>query len=243
MSYYVFDSTTPITSDAYSAAVLAVDCALTATDLLIKDYPNTRVTVALSRPPGHHAHRDQCGGYCYLNNIAVAAQHILDTFNFTEAQKPRRIAILDIDYHHGNGTQDIFYDTSEVFYVSIHCSPDQAYPYFSGREEERGVGKGEGFNLNIPLPSNSDDVIWFSALEQSIGAIKKYGACMLLLSLGFDTFEEDPICSFKVSEQTYFRAASLIATLDVPTLIVLEGGYCIEKLGDLLIKFLKPWNY
>jgi acetoin utilization deacetylase AcuC-like enzyme len=233
MGRYCFDTATPITASTWPAAVKAVDCVLTGADALLEE--GQRVAYALCRPPGHHAHRAIAGGYCYLNNAAIAAHYLLQSLPSGEKGK---VAILDVDFHHGNGTQDIFYDTDAVLFVSLHHTPDGAYPYFSGFEDECGRGQGEGFNVNFPLPSATDEQLYTSTLQQALEKIRGYGPAYLLVSLGFDTFKDDPISSFKLGEEYYTQMGSLIGALHLPTLIISEGGYAIEKLGTLAVNFV-----
>jgi len=236
MGRYCFDLATPITKETYHAAYKSVEIALTGADILVDEKKD--VVYGLCRPPGHHAMRAMCGGYSYFNNAAIAAAHLL---SLKQLDGKGRVAILDVDFHHGNGTQDLFYDTDSVLYVSIHHSPDGAYPYFSGFDDECGTGKGDGFNVNLPLPSGTSEAEYTETLKKALDAIRKYGPDYLIVSLGFDTFCEDPISSFRLGEEYYGTMASLIAGLQVPSLIVTEGGYTVDKLGTLLLNFVKGW--
>lgn len=230
VGYYCFDTYTPIVSGTYEAAILSAECALTGADLLRE---GEQVAFALCRPPGHHAMRRMCGGYCYLNNAAIAAQYL---------SSDGQVAILDVDYHHGNGTQSIFYDTDRVLYVSIHADPENAYPYYSGCADERGEGKGLGFNLNLPLPSGTTDEQYSQSLEQALAAVHDFTPAYLIVSLGFDTCRNDPICDFQLSPEFFGYMAERIAALDVPSLIIAEGGYNVERLGHLAVDFLQSWQ-
>ncbi len=179
---------------------------------------------ALCRPPGHHANASTAAGYCYINNAAVAAQAFLD-------QGAKRVAILDVDYHHGNGTQDIFYDRADVMLVSIHADPADDYPYFFGYADEAGRGAGEGFNANYPLPLGSDYRAWAEALDHGLARIRAYGPDALIVSLGVDTFEADPISQFRLKSPDYVDIGARIAQLRRPTLFVMEGGYAVDAIG------------
>jgi acetoin utilization deacetylase AcuC-like enzyme len=187
---------------------------------------------SLCRPPGHHAAADLIGGYCYLNNVAIAAQNLLD-------EGANKIAILDIDYHHGNGTQSIFYDRSDVLFVSIHGDPAQEYPYFLGRADETGSGKGKGFNANFPLRWQSSAKLWFAALADSLQRIANYAPDYLLISLGVDTFIDDPISEFLLRSDDYLTVGSRIAELGLPMQFILEGGYAVEAIGTNVSNVLR----
>jgi acetoin utilization deacetylase AcuC-like enzyme len=218
---YAFDTATPITHGTWTAARAAVDVALSGARCLLD---GENAVFALTRPPGHHAGPDLFGRYCYLNNAAIAAQWWAD--------QGRRSAILDVDYHHGNGTQAIFYRRSDVFYCSIHADPAFAYPHFAGFADERGEGAGEGCNLNLPLRSGTEWGAYLPALERTCAAINDFGAHILLVSLGLDTFEHDPISDFRLTSEDYLRLGERIAQIGKPTLFVLEGGYHLETLGN-----------
>lgn len=227
---YCFDTYAPLTSEVWPSALLAAQCALTACDYVKR---GEQAVMAICRPPGHHAMRAKCGGFCYLNNAAIAAQyHCLDG----------KVAILDVDYHHGNGTQEIFYTSRQVLYVSIHADPIEAYPYFSGYSDETGAGDGLGCNLNIPLPMGVDDVGYGLALDTSLKKIKHFAPRWLVVSLGFDICANDPLTTFKVTPGFFSEMASRIACLGIPTVIVTEGGYAVEALGDLAVRFIRGWQ-
>ncbi|KAF9897039.1 hypothetical protein BX616_006297 [Lobosporangium transversale] len=186
---------------------------------------------ALVRPPGHHAQSDLCGGYCFLNNVAIATQWLIDQPELKRKDGGlKKIVILDIDFHHGNGTQEIFYTTSNPLYISLHSDDD--YPYFTGSEIERGEGEGLGFNINLPLPKATTDDDYVEALEKLIQEhIIPYKADYVIVSLGVDTFKDDPIAGFLVTSEGYPRIGNAIRKIGLPTLFVQEGGYCIEMLG------------
>jgi acetoin utilization deacetylase AcuC-like enzyme len=179
---------------------------------------------ALCRPPGHHAHAATMGGYCYINNAAVASQAFVD-------RGAGRVAVLDVDYHHGNGTQSIFYDRSDVLVVNIHGDPQQEYPYFLGHADETGSGAGEGFNFNLPLRWGTGFTQWQEALEAGCQRVARYAPDVLVVSLGVDTYKDDPISQFKLDSPDYLRIGARIAKLGLPTLFVMEGGYAVEAIG------------
>ncbi len=228
LSYFSLDAGTPITPGTWTAARSAADVALTGQRLVAA---GARAAFALCRPPGHHANTDTYGGYCFLNNAAIAAQAFLDGGG-------RKVAILDVDYHHGNGTQAIFYDRADVLFVSLHGHPAQEFPYFSGYEEETGTGVGEGFNLNFPMRWGTGFELWSQALEQSCRRIAEYAPDALVVSLGLDTFEYDPISRFKLKSEDYLTVGRRLAGLGLPTLFVMEGGYAVEALGENTVNVL-----
>ena len=232
--YYTFDTSAPIVAGTYAAARAAADSALTGAALLLE---GQRFVYALCRPPGHHAGRDMCGGYCFLNNAAIAAEHLV------RSDAGVTCAILDIDFHHGNGTQQIFYERGDVLFVSIHAAPDYQYPYFLGYAEERGVGAGAGRNLNLPLARGAGDAEYLAALDRALTAIADARPRFLVLSAGFDTFEGDPVAAhgggFALSAAAYPEIGRRVAALGLPTLIVQEGGYAIDALGDNVVALLQ----
>ncbi|KAI1786800.1 hypothetical protein LXA43DRAFT_897299 [Ganoderma leucocontextum] len=215
---YCFDLSCPITSNTYRAAIASVKVTLSAARSLAtaNDSPR-RGVFALARPPGHHAQDALCGGYCFLNNVAIAAKYLL------EHCEAKRIAILDVDYHHGNGTQQIFYDSAQVLYVSLHAESD--YPYFTGSAEERGAGLGLGYNHNFPLPQGrTTDELYCETLEKAVEVIGNHAEVdYLIVSLGVDTYSEDPICEFLLTQACYPRIGATIRSLAKPTLFVMEG--------------------
>ncbi|WP_305044475.1 histone deacetylase family protein [Geoalkalibacter sp.] len=217
--YYCIDTFTPLNRNAWLAAKGAVDCALTGADLLLEGY---RLCYALVRPPGHHAERRAFGGFCYFNNAAIAAQML-------SAHGP--VAMLDIDYHHGNGQQMIFYERSDVLTVSIHGHPRFAYPYFSGFEDETGEGQGKGFNLNLPLPEQLSGEQFLEALHKALKRIGRFKPAFLILSLGLDTAKGDPTGTWSLSARDFERIGRAIGALKLPTLVVQEGGYRNRVIG------------
>jgi acetoin utilization deacetylase AcuC-like enzyme len=231
LGYYAMAAETSISAGSWEAACASADVALTAAARLAT---GERGAFALCRPPGHHAARDLYGGYCFLNNAAIAAQYLRDHGN-------ERVAILDVDFHHGNGTQDIFYARSDVLYCSIHGDPLDAFPYFAGYADEIGSGEGTGYNLNLPLPRGTDFRVWRAALETALARIVKFAPGALVVSLGVDTFENDPISFFKLKTDDFVRYGRLISALGLPTLFVLEGGYAVAEIGVNAVNVLQEF--
>ncbi|MEO0417318.1 MAG: histone deacetylase family protein [Pseudomonadota bacterium] len=222
LGQYGFDAASPIAAGTYQSAYWAAQSALSGLDAIIAG--KTQQAFALCRPPGHHSGADYFGGYCYLNNAAIATRA-------AEAAGLGPVAILDVDYHHGNGTQDIFYADGGVFFASIHADPKSDYPYFWGHADEKGEGKGEDATFNQPLPRGTTWETYAPALDKALARITAFGAKALIVSYGADTFEQDPISEFKLTTQDMHRIGAAIATLDLPTLTVMEGGYRIDALG------------
>ena len=229
LSYFSFDAGTPITAGTWKAITTGANIAVTGAAKLLAGERNA---FALSRPPGHHAAADYYGGYCFFNNAAIAAQYLRD-------QGAARVAILDIDYHHGNGTQSIFYDRDDVLFVSIHADPRQEYPYFLGYADETGDGAGEGCNLNLPLPWQSGAKEWLDALDVGLARIAEFAADYLVVSLGVDTFVDDPISQFRLETNDYLEIGSRIGGLNLPSLFVLEGGYAVSEIGQNVVNVLQ----
>jgi acetoin utilization deacetylase AcuC-like enzyme len=228
---YSFDAGSPFTAGTWVAARAGAECALSAAQQLVQ---GDRAAFALSRPPGHHAGMDFFGGYCFLNNAALAAQHLRNA-------GMGKVAVLDIDYHHGNGTQAIFYDRPDVFFASIHGDPRTEYPFFLGHADETGAGAGVGANLNLPLPRGTDYAAWARALETSLTAIARFGADALVVSLGMDTFEGDPISGFKLKSDDYLRIGARLKQAGLPTVLVFEGGYAVEEVGINAVNVLQAF--
>jgi len=222
---FAIDCGTPIAAGTWTAVYAGAQIALTAFD-----HVGTGAAFALCRPPGHHAGADYCGGYCYLNNAAIAAQAAVDA--------GRRVAILDIDYHHGNGTQDIFYEAENPLFVSIHADPRTDYPFYWGHADESGAGAGEGATLNLPLPHGTGLAAYRVALAVALRRIREFTPDLIVVSFGADTFVGDPISNFALSTADYRTIATDIAALGTPTLIVMEGGYAIDALGVNVASFL-----
>ncbi|SDC03472.1 histone deacetylase family protein [Williamwhitmania taraxaci] len=217
--YYCIDTFTPITRDAFFAARRAVDCTLTAADKILENHP---IAYALIRPPGHHAESAVFGGFCYFNNCAIAAQ-MLSEYG--------RVAILDIDYHHGNGQQQIFYSRKEVLTISIHGHPSFAYPYFSGYDDEKGDGDGLGYNINYPLSENIDGILYRKTLEKALKKINAFAPDYLIVALGLDVAKGDPTGTWSLTAQDFYENGALIGKLKLRTLVVQEGGYKTENIG------------
>ena len=217
--YYCIDTFTPLNENAYLAAKRSVDCALTAAFKILEGY---RLSYALVRPPGHHAERRAFGGFCYFNSAAIAAQH-LSSYG--------KVAVLDLDYHHGNGTQNIFYARADVLTVSIHGHPRFAYPYFSGFKDEKGEGPGFGHNINIPLPEHVDGETYRESLEKVLKRIKQFQPQFLIVALGFDPAKDDPTGSWSLRAKDFRLNGKMLGTLQMPTIVVQEGGYRVRSLG------------
>jgi acetoin utilization deacetylase AcuC-like enzyme len=224
---YSMDASTPVAEGTWDAAYWSCQTALSALDALLA---GGRAAFALCRPPGHHCGADYMGGYCYLNSTAVAAE--------AAAAAGRRVAILDIDYHHGNGTQDIFYPRGDVLFVSIHADPSTDYPFYWGHSDETGAGGGEGATLNLPLPRGTGFAAFDRALASALDRIAAFGPDLLLCSYGADTYEGDPISFFELRTADYTALARRIAGLGLPTLILMEGGYAVDALGANVAAFL-----
>ena len=233
VGYYSMASETSIDNGTWEASLASKNVALTGAEILIKDKRNG--VFSLCRPPGHHAAYDMYGGYCFLNNAAIAAQWFRDNdFDL--------VSILDIDFHHGNGTQDIFYEREDVFYLSIHGDPSKAFPYFSGYTEEVGKDSGFGKTYNSPMPPGTKFKSWRKKLDICLEKINQFGTKALIVSLGVDTFEKDPISFFKLKSDDYIEIGKLISNLRIPTLFVMEGGYDIEELGINVVNVLQAFE-
>ncbi|MGI8843002.1 MAG: GNAT family N-acetyltransferase [Gemmatimonadaceae bacterium] len=224
--YYCIDTFTPLMRNAYIAARAAVDAALSGADLIAG---GERLVYAVCRPPGHHAERRVYGGFCYFNNAAVAAHQL---------SARGRVAVLDIDFHHGNGTQDIFWRRSDVMTASIHGDPSYAYPYFAGFADETGEGDGQGFNLNVPLPEDIEDDAYLMELERVLARIAEYAPWVLVLSLGLDIAKGDPTGAWRISPDGFERIGDAVGALGFPTLVVQEGGYDSRVLGRNARRFI-----
>ncbi|MBK9927888.1 MAG: histone deacetylase family protein [Anaerolineales bacterium] len=228
--YYMMDLSACIVEGTYQAALASANCALSAAQAVIQ---GERATFALCRPPGHHAGKDYAGGYCFINNAAVAANLL---------SSKGHVAVLDVDYHAGNGTQDIFYPRDDVFTVSIHADPDFEYPSFIGYADERGRGRGFGFHHNFPLPAGTTDTEYLQTLDQAINLIQGYKPAYLVVSAGMDIYADDPLGTIKVSTDGIHEIGKRIASLNLPTVIVMEGGYANEALGRNIIAFLSVFQ-
>jgi acetoin utilization deacetylase AcuC-like enzyme len=224
LGYYAFDAGSPIVAGTWVAARAAADCALTAADLVAG---GERSAYALCRPPGHHAGRSMFGGYCFLNNAALAAQRLRDA-GFA------RVSVLDVDYHHGNGTQDIFWTRDDVQFLSIHGDPETEYPFFLGHADERGEGAGRRPQPQLPLPRGTGWATYAAALDEALGRIAAFAPQALVVSLGVDIFGGDPISSFTLTAADFPRLGARLAALGLPTVLVQEGGYAVAEIGDIV---------
>ena len=220
--YFASSSDTVITKTSWDAVKAVAACSVAAAKAISG---GTQSSFALIRPPGHHAGADYMSGYCILNNCAIAAQTL-------RRDGAKRVAILDVDFHHGNGTQDIFYERDDVLFTSIHGDPDHHFPYFWGHKDETGTKAGQGFTVNYPLPAGTTYDPWSLALEDALKHISRFKADVLVVSLGVDTFEDDPISTFKLKDTHYPLYGAIIAKLGRPTVFIMEGGYGVPKVGD-----------
>ena len=225
--WFSADAACPIGAGSWPAIAAAAACAVAAADELAQN----RDCYALCRPPGHHAYAARAGGHCYLNNAALAVERLL-------AKGARRVAVLDIDSHHGNGTQGLFWERDDVLFTSLHGDPAGYYPWYVGHADELGTGVGLGFNRNFPLVQGTDDFGWLAALEAALRAIDRFGADALVVSLGFDASRDEPLNFLAVSPDGFARAGAAVGRLALPAAFIQEGGYNTEMLGSLLQKFL-----
>ncbi|MGZ9220771.1 MAG: histone deacetylase family protein [Anaerolineales bacterium] len=224
--YYMMDLSACIVEGTYEAALASANCALSAAQAVAN---GERSTFALCRPPGHHAGKDYAAGYCFINNASVAANWLSSN---------GKVALLDIDYHCGNGTQDIFYEREDVLTISIHADPNFEYPHFAGYADERGTGKGRGFHHNFPLPVGTDDMAYVRALDQALELISQFEPAYLVVSAGMDIYADDPLGKIKVTTDGIIEIGKRISALDLPTVIVMEGGYNNDMLGKNITSFL-----
>ena len=226
--YWCYETTTPLTRTTYEAARSAVDVALTATGAVLG---GERAAYGLCRPPGHHASHSLYGGYCFFNNAAIAAHHAAATTG-------TRVTVLDVDYHHGNGTQQLFYERDDVQFVSLHGDPVRAYPYHTGFAEETGSGAGAGSTLNLPLAERTAPETYLEYLDQACEAITRWSPSVLIVSLGVDTYEHDPISDLALTTEAFEQCGRRIAALGLPTVVVQEGGYADDQLGENVRRWL-----
>ncbi len=225
--WHIQDFSSAVTADTWGSVRASAMTSLTAAALVLE---GEHAAYALCRPPGHHAYAERAGGFCYLNNAALAAEAL--------RSKHARVAVLDIDVHHGNGTQSIFYERADVLTLSIHGDPRNYYPHFYGYADQRGSGAGEGFNVNLPLALKSGDAIWQQALDAALARIADFAPGALVVALGLDAHEADPLAGGAVTTSGFGKMAAMIAGLELPTVIVQEGGYLTPYLGDNLATFL-----
>jgi acetoin utilization deacetylase AcuC-like enzyme len=225
--WFCFDTATPMVAGSFPAALAAADAALTAADLVAAGAP---AAYALCRPPGHHAGPGYYGGFCFLNNAAIAARSL---------QRLGRVAVVDVDFHHGNGTQDVFWEDPEVLYASLHGDPAGHYPHFTGAADETGGGPGAGTNRNLPLPDGTGDDAYLEALAEAMAVVAGFDPATLVVSAGFDTFAGDPIGAFQVTTGGFRRIGAALAAAGRPTVVVQEGGYAVEALGANALALLR----
>ena len=230
---YSFDAATPISADTWTSAYANAQTALTAIDTVLQGSDST--ALALCRPPGHHAGADYLGGYCYCNNVAIAAQYARDN-------GARKVAILDVDYHHGNGTQDIFYARDDIIFISLHADPKTDYPFFWGHADEAGTGQGIGHNHNFPLPRGTDWARYKSVLRSALNIIQSAQPDILLISFGADTLDSDPISQLALTIDDFTAMGEMIAALGLQTAIVMEGGYAVDDIGAALTNFISAFG-
>jgi acetoin utilization deacetylase AcuC-like enzyme len=228
LGWWCYETTTPVTEGTYEAARASVDVALTAASLVVA---GESVAYGLCRPPGHHATRSLYGGYCFFNNAAVVAHHVATSTG-------TKVAVLDVDYHHGNGTQQIFYERDDVAFMSLHGDPRRAYPYHTGFAEETGAGRGLGHTLNVPLPARTEPDDYLDRLTMACEAIDAFGPSMVVVSLGLDTYEGDPISDLALTTDSFERCGRVIAEMGLPMVVLQEGGYADDALGENVRRWL-----
>ena len=229
--YWCYETATPMVEGTYVAARASVDVALTAADKVLAGASSA---YGLCRPPGHHAARSVFGGFCYFNNAAVVAHHVASTTG-------TKVTVLDVDYHHGNGTQQIFYERDDVQFVSLHGNPNRAYPWFIGHEDEIGAGKGRGANLNVVFEAEAEDDEYVDRLGIACASIAAFAPSMVIVSLGLDTYWNDPISDLALTTDGYRRCGEVVRQLGLPTVVLQEGGYDIEAIGRNVHAWLTPF--
>lgn len=232
LGYYSYDASTPMVEGTWQAVEAGAHCALTAAALVAA---GERSAYALCRPPGHHAGFATFGGYCFLNNAALAAQYLRD-------QGKQKVVVLDVDYHHGNGTQDIFWQRDDVLTISIHGDPATEHPFFLGYADEQGEGAGFGYCHNFPLPAGTDWPTYQQVLLKALQLIKDFNPDAMVVSLGVDTFEDDPISAFQLKSEHYPLLGAHIASLGLPTVFIQEGGYAVAEVGQNVAAVLQGFE-
>ena len=232
LGQYAYDCGTPVAAGTWDTVYWSAQSALSALDHVLD---GARSAFAFCRPPGHHAGRDYMGGYSYLNNAAICAEQAL-------AKGAAKVVVLDVDYHHGNGTQDLFYERPEVLTISLHADPATDYPFYWGHADEAGSGKGAGASLNLPMSRGTDWPAYRNVLRQAIERVHAFAPDLLIVPYGADTYAGDPISFFSIETAEYSEMAAMIAALDLPTLICMEGGYAIEALGSNVAAFLAGFD-
>lgn len=228
LGWWCFDTGTPVLQGTYAAACAAADVALTAADLVLE---RESVVYGLCRPPGHHSARSVFGGFCYFNNAAIAAEYLV-------RRTAAKIAILDLDYHHGNGTQQLFYAREDVLYVSLHADPRRAYPYFSGHADETGSERGLGTTRNFPLPSATSNVAYLSVLDQALEVVSRFAPTVTIVSFGLDTYIHDPLGDFALTTPVYAECGRRLSAAAPKMVVLQEGGYYLPDLGENVREFL-----
>jgi acetoin utilization deacetylase AcuC-like enzyme len=242
--YYTIDLNAPIVAGTYPAALTSANCALTGAKEIRE---GAKVAFALCRPPGHHSGRDNCGGYCYLNNAAIAAKWLVEGNALPGNGLPsnplpgNRVAILDVDYHGGNGTQDIFYESAEVLTISIHADPNYEYPYYAGYADETGANAGLGYHHNFPLPPHTTDADYLRTLDEALSLVQNFDPAYLVVSAGMDVYQGDPLGKFEVTTDGIRQIGQHIAAMNLRTLVVMEGGYNNEALGENVVGLLSAF--
>ncbi len=224
---HCMDMGTPVGKHTFDQALMSCSIAYDCSNFILE---GDKLIYGLCRPPGHHAETNTYGGYCYFNNAGIAANRLIEH---------GKVCVLDIDYHHGNGTQELFYDKDSVLYVSIHGDPLTEYPYYTGFSDETGTGKGLGYNLNFPLPQGVTEGKYINTLNVALDKISSYKPEFLIISLGLDTYKNDPICKFNLDLDSYKTVGDMISRLNLPTIVLQEGGYYSEDLGYLALNFFK----
>ncbi len=232
LGQYAYDCGTPVAAGTWDTVYWSAQSALSALDHVLD---GARSAFAFCRPPGHHAGRDYMGGYSYLNNAAICAEQVL-------AKGAAKVVVLDVDYHHGNGTQDLFYERPEVLTISLHADPATDYPFYWGHADEAGSGKGVGASLNLPMSRGTDWPAYRNVLRQAIERVHAFAPDLLIVPYGADTYAGDPISFFSIETAEYSEMGAMIAALDLPTLICMEGGYAIEALGSNVAAFLAGFD-
>lgn len=232
LGYFAMAIETCITAGTWNAACSSAACAQSAAQHISSGASSS---FALCRPPGHHSGIDLYGGYCFLNNAALAAEVLIEG-------GAKKVTVLDVDFHHGNGTQDIFYERDDVQFISLHGDPKDSFPNFLGYADEKGKGAGVGFNINYPMPPGTPYSVWKSALVDALQSIKEFNPDGLVISLGVDTFEEDPISFFKLKSDDFTDYGALIASLGLPTAFIMEGGYAVKEIGVNTVNVLNGFS-
>ena len=233
LGYYSLAGETSISEGTIEAAYESVRVVISATNILVSEKESS--VFALCRPPGHHASKNQYGGYCFFNNAAIAAERMKELGS-------EKVFILDVDFHHGNGTQSIFYDRSDVFYASLHGDPMHAFPHFLGHADEKGIRDGKGFNLNYPMLPGTNFETWSIAFNECLKNISNFKPDFLIISLGVDAFENDPISFFKLKSENFIDIGQKLSKLNIPSLFVMEGGYSIKEIGINTVNTLQGFK-